>query len=177
MQRGRGDGRLLIHGAPCIAQQHAAKVFNAIKTYFVLNGTLTHSNKVVLNALVTPERSGSVDVTTTNQLRRIVQAGATPVVWKPRVTRMWFYRRDRRSLLRRRLRELISENAPQRPRSTSIPSGRHPVGTTTVPFITPVRSSIKIGHLCDYICLTPLGSAMNQFIPMMTDCSPLLCWN
>lgn len=33
-------GDLLIHeGAPCIAQQHAAKVFNADKTYFVLNGT------------------------------------------------------------------------------------------------------------------------------------------
>jgi arginine/lysine/ornithine decarboxylase len=28
-------GDLLIHeGAPCIAQQHAAKVFNADKTYF-----------------------------------------------------------------------------------------------------------------------------------------------
>ncbi|ECI3593547.1 ornithine decarboxylase [Salmonella enterica subsp. enterica serovar Paratyphi A] len=42
-------GDLLIHeGAPCIAQQHAAKVFNADKTYFVLNGT-SSSNKVVLN--------------------------------------------------------------------------------------------------------------------------------
>ncbi|MDI5829661.1 N-6 DNA methylase, partial [Salmonella enterica subsp. enterica serovar Kentucky] len=40
-------------GAPCIAQQHAAKVFNADKTYFVLNGT-SSSNKVVLNALLTP---------------------------------------------------------------------------------------------------------------------------
>ncbi len=47
-------GDLLIHeGAPCIAQQHAAKVFNADKTYFVLNGT-SSSNKVVLNALLTP---------------------------------------------------------------------------------------------------------------------------
>ncbi|XNM78707.1 hypothetical protein ACLK19_04720 [Escherichia coli] len=32
-------GNMLIHeGAPCIAQQHAAKVFNADKTYLVLNG-------------------------------------------------------------------------------------------------------------------------------------------
>ncbi|WP_343216355.1 Orn/Lys/Arg decarboxylase N-terminal domain-containing protein, partial [Escherichia coli] len=46
-------GDLLIHeGAPCIAQQHAAKVFNADKTYFALNGT-SSSNKVVLNALLT----------------------------------------------------------------------------------------------------------------------------
>ncbi|MGY0335750.1 Orn/Lys/Arg decarboxylase N-terminal domain-containing protein, partial [Edwardsiella tarda] len=47
-------GDLLIHeGAPCAAQQHAAQVFNADKTYFVLNGT-SSSNKVVLNALLTP---------------------------------------------------------------------------------------------------------------------------
>jgi ornithine decarboxylase len=42
-------GDLLIHeGAPCDAQKHAAKVFNADKTYFVLNGT-SASNKVVCN--------------------------------------------------------------------------------------------------------------------------------
>ena len=47
-------GDLLIHeGAPCAAQQAAAKVYNADKTYFVLNGT-SASNKVVLNALLTP---------------------------------------------------------------------------------------------------------------------------
>lgn len=47
-------GDLLIHeGAPCTAQMHAAKVFNADKTYFVLNGT-SSSNKVVLNALLAP---------------------------------------------------------------------------------------------------------------------------
>ena len=46
-------GDLLIHeGAPCAAQQHAAKVFNADKTYFVLNGT-SASNKVATNALLT----------------------------------------------------------------------------------------------------------------------------
>ena len=47
-------GDLLIHeGAAYAAEAHAAKVFNADKTYFVLNGTST-SNKVVLSALLTP---------------------------------------------------------------------------------------------------------------------------
>ncbi len=47
-------GDLLIHeGAAKEAQKFAAKVFNADKTYFVLNGT-SSSNKVVLNALLTP---------------------------------------------------------------------------------------------------------------------------
>jgi ornithine decarboxylase len=45
-------GDLLIHeGAPLKAQQEAAKIFGAERTYFVLNGTST-SNKIVLQALV-----------------------------------------------------------------------------------------------------------------------------
>ena len=45
---------LLIHeGYAHDAQAHAAKVYNADKTYFVLNGT-SSANKVVLNALLTP---------------------------------------------------------------------------------------------------------------------------
>lgn len=46
-------GDLLIHeGSAKDAQKHAARVFNADKTYFVLNGT-SAANKVVTNALLT----------------------------------------------------------------------------------------------------------------------------
>lgn len=46
-------GDLLIHeGSAKHAQKFAAKVFNADKTYFVLNGT-SAANKVVSNALLT----------------------------------------------------------------------------------------------------------------------------
>ncbi|MDU3077471.1 MAG: Orn/Lys/Arg decarboxylase N-terminal domain-containing protein, partial [Mixta calida] len=46
-------GDLLIHeGSAKDAQKFAAKVFNADKTYFVLNGT-SSANKVVTNALLT----------------------------------------------------------------------------------------------------------------------------
>ena len=45
-------GDLLIHEGPAVeAQRHAAQVFGADKTYFVLNGTST-SNKVVTNAVL-----------------------------------------------------------------------------------------------------------------------------
>src|SRR6201989_1060110 len=46
-------GDLLTHEGPALrAQKEAARIFGAVKTYFVLNGTPT-SNKVVLGALVT----------------------------------------------------------------------------------------------------------------------------
>lgn len=45
-------GDLLVHEGPALrAQQEAAKIFGAERTYFVLNGTST-SNKIVLGALV-----------------------------------------------------------------------------------------------------------------------------
>ncbi len=74
-------GDLLIHeGAPCDAEQYAASVFKADKTYFVLNGT-SGSNKVVLNAALAP---GDIVLYDRNNHKSIsqgalVQAGAIPV--------------------------------------------------------------------------------------------------
>ena len=74
-------GDLLIHEGPaCDAQQHAAQVYNADKTYFVLNGT-SSANKMVLNALLAP---GDIILYDRNNHKSIshgalVQAGATPV--------------------------------------------------------------------------------------------------
>jgi ornithine decarboxylase len=53
-------GDLLIHEGPAAqAQRHAARVFGADKTYFVLNGTST-SNKVVTNVVFAAWRPGSL---------------------------------------------------------------------------------------------------------------------
>ncbi|HBZ7952144.1 TPA: ornithine decarboxylase, partial [Klebsiella pneumoniae] len=74
-------GDLLIHeGAALAAQQHAAKVFHADKTWFVLNGT-SSSNKVVLNALLTPGDLVLFDRNNhkSNHHGALIQAGATPV--------------------------------------------------------------------------------------------------
>ncbi|MDD2484281.1 MAG: Orn/Lys/Arg decarboxylase N-terminal domain-containing protein, partial [Eubacteriales bacterium] len=47
-------GDLLIHeGPPEDAQKYAARVYNADKTYFVMNGTST-SNAIAINAVVAP---------------------------------------------------------------------------------------------------------------------------
>lgn len=74
-------GDLLIHeGAPHDAQAYAAKVYNADKTYFVLNGT-SASNKVVCNALLTPGDLVLFDRNNhkSNHHGALIQAGATPV--------------------------------------------------------------------------------------------------
>ena len=74
-------GDLLIHeGAAAQAQRHAAHVFGADKTYFVLNGTST-SNKVVTNAVL---RRGDLVLFDRNNHKSLhqgalVQAGAIPV--------------------------------------------------------------------------------------------------
>ena len=74
-------GDLLIHeGVPHDAQRFAAKVYNADKTYFVLNGT-SASNKVVLNALLTPGDLVLFDRNNhkSNHHGALIQAGATPI--------------------------------------------------------------------------------------------------
>ena len=74
-------GDLLIHeGAPCDAQKHAAKVYNADKTYFVLNGT-SASNKVATNALLARGDLVLFDRNNhkSNHHGALLQAGATPV--------------------------------------------------------------------------------------------------
>jgi ornithine decarboxylase len=74
-------GDLLIHeGTAALAQRHAASVFGADRTYFVLNGTST-SNKVVANAVL---RRGDLVLFDRNNHKSLhqgalVQAGAIPI--------------------------------------------------------------------------------------------------
>ena len=73
-------GDLLIHeGSAKHAQKFAAKVFNADKTYFVLNGT-SAANKVVTNALLTRGDLVLFDRNNhkSNHHGALIQAGATP---------------------------------------------------------------------------------------------------
>ena len=74
-------GDLLIHeGSAKDAQKYAARVFNADKTYFVLNGT-SSANKVVTNALLTRGDLVLFDRNNhkSNHHGALIQAGATPV--------------------------------------------------------------------------------------------------
>ena len=171
-------GDLLIHeGAPCIAQQHAAKVFNADKTYFVLNGT-SSSNKVVLNALLTPGDLVLFDRNNhkSNHHGALLQAGATPVYLETARNPYGFIGGiDAHCFEESYLRELVSEVAPGRARDERpFRLAVIQLGTYDGTIYNARQVVDKIGHLCDYILFDSAWVGYEQFIPMMADCSPLL---
>src|SRR5471032_3265126 len=171
-------GDLLIHeGAPCDAQKHAAKVFNADKTYFVLNGT-SASNKVVSNALLSRGDLVLFDRNNhkSNHHGALIQAGATPVYLETARNPFGFIGGiDAHCFEEKYLRQQISEVAPERAhekrpfRLAIIQLGTYD-GT-----IYNARQVVdKIGHLCDYILFDSAWVGYEQFIPMMSECSPML---
>ncbi|WP_409309706.1 ornithine decarboxylase SpeF [Pectobacterium sp. B1J-3] len=171
-------GDLLIHeGAPCLAQQHAAKVFNADKTYFVLNGT-SSSNKVVLNALLSPGDLVLFDRNNhkSNHHGALIQAGATPVYLETARNPFGFIGGiDAHCFEEKYLRELVAEVAPER-KSEQRPFRLAVIqlGTYDGTIYNARQVVDKIGHLCDYILFDSAWVGYEQFIPMMNACSPLL---
>ena len=171
-------GDLLIHeGAPCLAQQHAAKVFNADKTYFVLNGT-SSANKVVLNALLAPGDLVLFDRNNhkSNHHGALLQAGATPIYLETARNPYGFIGGiDAHCFEEPYLRELVAEVAPahaqrQRPFRLAVIQ----LGTYDGTIYNARQVVDNIGHLCDYILFDSAWVGYEQFIPMMADCSPLL---
>ncbi len=171
-------GDLLIHeGAPCLAQQHAAKVFNADKTYFVLNGT-SSANKVVLNALLAPGDLVLFDRNNhkSNHHGALLQAGATPVYLETARNPYGFIGGiDAHCFEEPYLRELVAEVSPehtqrQRPFRLAVIQ----LGTYDGTIYNARQVVDTIGHLCDYILFDSAWVGYEQFIPMMADCSPLL---
>jgi ornithine decarboxylase len=171
-------GDLLIHeGAPCAAQQHAARVFNADKTYFVLNGT-SSSNKVVLNALLTPGDLVLFDRNNHKSCHHgaLLQAGATPVYLETARNPFGFIGGiDAHCFAEKYLRDRVREVAPSRaeqPRPFRLAVIQ--LGTYDGTIYNARQVVDKIGHLCDYILFDSAWVGYEQFIPMMKDCSPLL---
>lgn len=171
-------GDLLIHeGAPCAAQQAAAKVYNADKTYFVLNGT-SASNKVVLNALLTPGDLVLFDRNNhkSNHHGALLQAGATPVYLETARNPYGFIGGiDQHCFNEEYLRGLVREVAPEkadqkRPFRLAVIQ----LGTYDGTIYNSRQVVDTIGHLCDYILFDSAWVGYEQFIPMMKDCSPLL---
>lgn len=171
-------GDLLIHeGAPCAAQQAAAKVYNADKTYFVLNGT-SASNKVVLNALLAPGDLVLFDRNNhkSNHHGALLQAGATPIYLETARNGYGFIGGiDDHCFDEQYLRGLIREQAPEkadlpRPFRCAVIQ----LGTYDGTIYNARQVVDRIGHLCDYILFDSAWVGYEQFIPMMKDCSPLL---
>ena len=171
-------GDLLIHeGYAHDAQAHAAAVYNADKTYFVLNGT-SSANKVVLNALLTP---GDIILYDRNNHKSIchgglVMSGATPIYLE--TARNPFGSIGgilERCFDESYIRNLIGEKDPNKAKADRpIRLAVIQLGTYDGTIYNARQVVDKIGHLCDYIFFDSAWVGYEQFIPMMKDCSPLL---
>lgn len=171
-------GDLLIHEGPAMsAQTYAAKVYNADKTYFVMNGTST-SNSVVINAIVSP---GDLVLFDRNNHKSIYNSALVSSAGKP------VYLETSRNpfgfiggidahcfneeYLRSEAAKVDSEKAKEkRPFRLAVIQ----LGTYDGTIYNARQVVDKIGHLCDYILFDSAWVGYEQFIPMMRDCSPLL---
>ncbi|MCH4295339.1 ornithine decarboxylase SpeF [Shewanella sp. 3B26] len=171
-------GDLLIHeGAPHDAQAYAAKVYNADKTYFVLNGT-SASNKVVCNALLAPGDLVLFDRNNhkSNHHGALIQAGATPVYLETARNPFGFIGGiDSHCFDEAYLRDEIGKVAPDRVQEARpFRLAIIQLGTYDGTIYNARQVVDRIGHLCDYILFDSAWVGYEQFIPMMKDCSPLL---
>jgi len=171
-------GDLLIHeGSAKDAQKFAAKVFNADKTYFVLNGT-SSANKVVTNALLTRGDLVLFDRNNhkSNHHGALIQAGATPVYLEAARNPFGFIGGiDAHCFDEAYLREQIAAVAPER--ATDVRPFRLAIiqlGTYDGTVYNARQVIDRIGHLCDYILFDSAWVGYEQFIPVMAACSPLL---
>jgi ornithine decarboxylase len=174
-------GDLLIHEGPAAeAQRHAAQVFGADKTYFVLNGT-SSSNKIVTNAVL---RRGDLVLFDRNNHKSLhqgalVQAGAIPIFLPTSRNAFGMIGAvDWDAWDEEYLREQIRANPlvkdPERSRSD------RPFRLACIQLATydgtiyNVRKVLeKIGNLCDYVLWDEAWIGYNAFHPLFHDHSPM----
>ena len=171
-------GDLLIHEGPaCAAQQHAAKVFNADKTYFVLNGT-SSSNKVVTNALLAKGDLVLFDRNNhkSNTIGALITGGAIPVYLQTTRNPYGFIGGiDNACFEEAYIREQLAKVAPERAKEERpFRLAIIQLGTYDGTVYNARQVVDRIGHLCDSILFDSAWVGYEQFIPMMRDCSPML---
>ena len=171
-------GDLLIHEGPAYdSEKFAAKVFNADKTYFVLNGTST-SNKIAINAIVAP---GDLVLYDRNNHKSCCHAaliigGAIPLYLQtsrnPYGSIGGIYEE---CFKEEYIRNLIKEKCPEKSElKRPIRLAIIELGTYDGVISNAKQIIEKIGKLCDYIMFDSAWVGYEQFIPMMKVCSPLL---
>ena len=178
-------GDLLIHeGAACAAQQHAAQVFGADKTYFVLNGTST-SNKVVTNALVSRGDLVLFDRNNhkSNTQGALAQAGGIPInLPTARNAFGMVGAMDWDAFDEDYLREQIKNNPlvtdpdrykAERPFRLAVIQ----LATYDGTIYNAGKVLEKIGHLCDYVLWDEAWIGYNAFHPLFKDHSPMRLTN
>ena len=167
-------GDLLTHEGPALqAQQEAARIFGAEKTYFVLNGTST-SNKVALAALVT---DGDLVLFDRNNHKAahhgaLLINGGIPV-YVPTVRNAWGLIGPMRwdaldeAVLRARIRAhpLIKDpEAWRRPRPFRVAVIEQCTYDGTIYSAEMILK--RIGHLCDYILFDEAWAGFMKFHPL-----------
>jgi len=174
-------GDLLIHeGAADLAQQHAAQVFGADRTYFVLNGTST-SNKIVANALL---RRGDLVLFDRNNHKSVhqgalVQAGGVPLFLP--TARNGFgmigavdWDAWDEAALRERIRShplVEDKRRADLPRPFRLACIQLATYDGTVYNVRKVLE--RIGRLCDYVLWDEAWIGYNAFHPLFKDHSPM----
>ncbi|QLE64310.1 Ornithine decarboxylase [Furfurilactobacillus rossiae] len=171
-------GDLLIHEGPAMdAEKHAAQVFNADKTYFVMNGTTT-SNNIAITAAVAPDDLVLFDRNNHKSVYNaaLVKDGGRPVYLETSRDPYGFiggiYSRDfDEDYIRKQAAKVDPEKAKQkRPFRLAVIQ----LGTYDGTIYNAKQVVERIGHLCDYILFDSAWVGYEQFIPMMRDSSPLL---
>lgn len=171
-------GDLLIHEGPAMsAEKHAAKVYNADKTYFVMNGTST-ANAVAIKAAVAP---GDLVLFDRNNHKSVynsalVAAAGKPVYLETARNPFGFIGGiDSHCFDEKYLREIAAKVDPERAKQERpFRLAVIQLGTYDGTIYNARQVVDKIGHLCDYILFDSAWVGYEQFIPMMRDCSPLL---
>lgn len=171
-------GDLLIHEGPAVdAETHAAKVYNADKTYFVMNGTST-SNAVAVNAVVAPndlvlfDRNNHKSV----YISALIQSGGVPIYLETARNPFGFIGGiDEHCFDEDYLRAEIAKIDPKRAKEERpFRLAVIQLGTYDGTIYNARQVVDRIGHLCDYILFDSAWVGYEQFIPIMRDCSPLL---
>lgn len=174
-------GDLLIHvGAAVDAQRHAAQVFGADRTYFVLNGTST-SNKIVTQATL---RRGDLVLFDRNNHKSLHQgalvlAGAIPI-FLPTARNSFgmigavdWDAWDESSLREqiRRNPHVADKELYKAPRPFRLACIQLATYDGTIYNVRKVME--KIGHLCDYVLWDEAWIGYNAFHPLFADHSPM----
>lgn len=170
-------GDLLIHEGPAMqAEKEAARIYNADKTYFVMNGSTT-SNNIAITSAIAP---GDLVLFDRNNHKSVynsalVMDGGQPVYMETSRDSYGFiggiYAKDfDEDYLRAEAAKVDPKRAKQkRPFRLAVIQ----LGTYDGTIYNAKQVIKKIGHLCDYILFDSAWVGYEQFIPMMNDCSPL----
>ena len=172
-------GDLLIHvGAAVEAQRHAAQVFGADRTYFVLNGTST-ANKIVAHAVL---RRGDLVLFDRNNHKSLhqgalVQAGAIPIFLPTARNAFGMigaidWDAFDEDYLRDQIRKQpLARDRADRERPFRLACIQLATYDGTVYNCRAVME--KLGRLCDYVLWDEAWIGYNAFHPLFRDHSPM----